>query len=46
MAEALEAALTRQAFEPISIPEARSPPDWEFIVAHALSRHGGQVASS
>ncbi|MBN8470910.1 hypothetical protein JYJ95_30755 [Corallococcus exiguus] len=45
MAEALEAALTRQAFEPISIPEARSPPDWEFIVAHALSRHGGPVAS-
>ncbi|RKG57024.1 hypothetical protein D7X30_19925 [Corallococcus sp. AB011P] len=45
MAEALEVALTRQAFEPISIPEARSPPDWEFIVAHALSCHGGQVAS-
>ncbi|RKH60215.1 hypothetical protein [Corallococcus aberystwythensis] len=44
-AEALEAALTRQAFEPISIPEARSPPDWEFIVAHALARHGGPVAS-
>lgn len=45
MAEALEVALTRQAFEPITIPEARSPPDWEFIVAHALSRHGGPVAS-
>ncbi|NPC70221.1 hypothetical protein D7Y27_24770 [Corallococcus sp. AB004] len=45
MAEALEAALTRQAFEPITIFEARSPPDWEFIVAHALARHGGRVAS-
>ncbi|MHA7634881.1 hypothetical protein [Corallococcus sp. M7] len=45
MAEALEVALTRQAFEPISIPEARSPPDWEFIVAHALSRHGAAVAT-
>ncbi|NNB85675.1 hypothetical protein D7X99_24475 [Corallococcus sp. AB032C] len=45
MAEALETALTRQAFEPITIFEARSPPDWEFIVAHALARHGGRVAS-
>ncbi|NOK33303.1 hypothetical protein D7W79_03480 [Corallococcus exercitus] len=45
LAEALEAALTRKDFEPITIPEARSPPDWEFILAHALARHGGPVAS-
>ncbi|CAM4489387.1 hypothetical protein [Corallococcus exiguus] len=45
MAEALETALTRQAFEPLTIFEARSPPAWEFIVAHALARHGGRVAS-
>ncbi|MCY1040972.1 hypothetical protein OV208_06555 [Corallococcus sp. bb12-1] len=45
MAQALEQALARPAFEPITIPEARSPPDWEFIVAHALKRHGGPVAA-
>lgn len=45
MAEALDAALQRTAFEPIQIPEARSPPDWEFIVAHALKRLGAPVAS-
>ncbi|NRD52414.1 hypothetical protein HRD49_06070 [Corallococcus exiguus] len=45
LAEALEMALTRQDFVPIVIPEARSPPDWEFILAHALARHSGPVAS-
>jgi hypothetical protein len=45
LAEALDAALGREAFEPIDIPEARSPPDWEFILAHALRRLGGPVAS-
>jgi hypothetical protein len=45
LAEALDAALRREAFEPIDIPDARSPPDWEFILAHALKRLGGPVAS-
>ncbi|WP_163988229.1 hypothetical protein [Pyxidicoccus caerfyrddinensis] len=45
IAEALDAALQRTAFEPIVIPGARSPPDWEFILAHALKRLGGPVAS-
>lgn len=45
LAEALDAALQRTSFEPIQIPSARSPPDWEFILAHALKRLGGPVAS-